>query len=597
MPQFDLAGARQAGYSDDEIADKLGQLAGFNTPAARQAGYQSTQIIDRIMNGGQPPAPTAPAAPRLSEADIKAAQPDDPGVVGSAIIGAGRTFDRIWKGGQQGYLNLKDMVNGPDVTSLVTGKTQAQQQLADLKTSAEDNDKAYKTLTDRRPYSTAIGESLPSMVVPLGATATTLGTVAKLGIAAAVPEALSYGTAEERTKRAAGAGIGAGVGSVVIPKVLGAVGNVASTALKSLVGKVSPEVMALAAKAEAAGIPVNLAQLSDSKFLKTLASSLEQMPFTGAAEKTAQQRAAFTRNVAAQTGTDAEKMTPAVYNAQKETLGKTFDDLSMRNSLNVTEELMNRMQMIRDEVSQFGNKESQTAVDNALNRMLNQSTAAAEGKAGVAFELPGAAYSSLDSELSKIIKAGGEKGMYLKTVRDTLRDGMDQSISSTDKAAWDTARSQYKNLKAVRDIVARDGSDGSIPPTQLMQSLTSTEAGKEAMAMDTRGTMGDLARIGQRFVRDTVPNSGTAQRAIAMGLIGGGGFAFGASPTEVAGMLAGGATAGRLMTKVLNSPQLAAKLSQEGLSLTEFMKLPPERITQIIGGLAGMATAENKMRN
>jgi len=127
-----------------------------------------------------------------------------------------------------------------------------------------------------------------------------------------------------------------------------------------------------------------------------------------------------------------------------------------------------------------------------------------------------------------------------------------------------------------------------------MSALNNTEAGKEAMAMGTRGTLGELDQIGKQFVRDQVPNSGTAQRAIAMGLIGGGGYAFGAEPTTIAGMVAGSATAGRLLNKILTDPKNIERLTQQGISLSDLSKLPPDKITQILGGLTGMSVS-NRM--
>jgi hypothetical protein len=51
---------------------------------------------------------------------------------------------------------------------------------------------------------------------------------------------------------------------------------------KGMADKIAPEVMDLYKKAQAAGIPVHFSQLSDSKFVKTLASTLGYLPFTGA---------------------------------------------------------------------------------------------------------------------------------------------------------------------------------------------------------------------------------------------------------------------------------------------------------------------------
>lgn len=45
---FDLAGARKAGYSDQEIASFLGQQSGFDSDAALQSGYSAGEIIDHL---------------------------------------------------------------------------------------------------------------------------------------------------------------------------------------------------------------------------------------------------------------------------------------------------------------------------------------------------------------------------------------------------------------------------------------------------------------------------------------------------------------------------------------------------------------------
>jgi len=47
--EFDVAGARKAGYSDSEIADYLGGQASFNVAGARQAGYSDSEIIGHLV--------------------------------------------------------------------------------------------------------------------------------------------------------------------------------------------------------------------------------------------------------------------------------------------------------------------------------------------------------------------------------------------------------------------------------------------------------------------------------------------------------------------------------------------------------------------
>lgn len=583
MLKFDIDGARKAGYTDVQIAEKLGKDAGFDVASARKSGYKDADIIGHLTGTRVAPAPAAPVEQTPVTPEV-----EDPGAMQAALIGAGRTFDRIKKGGQQ-------------VIYKITGNKEA---AAKLKQEAEDNDQIYKKLSDLRPIATAVGEAAPTMVIPLGGTGTAATTIAKLATAGAAPELLSYGSVEERLKRgAAGAAGSVGFGYVA-PKALGAATNAVKGTIRGLAGNVTPEALALADRAKAYGIDVNVAQLGDSKFLKTLASSLEQMPFTGAAKINTKQRQDFTRAVSKTFGEDTDKITPEVYAAARKRLGGQFEDLSMRNTLNLDRLTMDRLEAIASEANQFADDGTIKAVDNIIKRILNQSNAEAREIKGpfpgipaikTDILVPGAAYQSMDSSMSNIIKAGGEKAQYVKSVQKVIREAMDRSISAADKEAWDTARMQYKNLKAVRNIVAKSDAEGGIDPNQLLQSLMSTEAGKEAMAMGTRGQLGELAKIGKTFVRDAIPNSGTAQRAIAMGLIGGGGMAFGADPMTIVGMVAGSATAGRLMSKKLNSEKVIEGFKKTPMTLKDFLNLPPKIRTQMAGAGAGAVAARENM--
>lgn len=597
--QFDYKGARAAGYSDTEIADMLGQKAGFDSAAARAAGHPDLDIINRLTG-------SAVTQPTVDQARQKAMQQtaEEQGVGQTLLIGAGRTFDRIGKGMQQLYY----------------GATGNDAEQAKLKARAEHDDETYNALTDAHPVATAVGEALPAMIVPVGGAGGLAATTGKLALAGAVPEALKYGDVGDRAGRAAAGAAGSVIGGVVIPKAAGAVVNSGKAALRGLAGKISPEALALAEKAKAMGIPVNAAQLSDSKFLKTLASATEQLPFTGATKKAVEQRAAYNKAVAETFGENVDSITPEVYSAAKQRIGDTFNELSSRNNLSITPELRTKLSQIAESADRTASDDTIRAVRNVIGRVTDQANTsggrvpaqlsslvdeagnpivrAAAQETPVVSGLPGTAYSSIDTELGNIIKAGGEKGRYAKEMQVALRNAMDESIAPADQAAWRQARDQYRNLKAVRNSVSRDGDvSGNISPTQLTQSLMGTEAGREALAMGTRGQLGDLASVGRRFVRDNVPNSGTAQRLIAMSALGAGSGAMGADPGTIAGVMLGGATSGRLVTKLLNNPKVINALAQEGMSVMDLAKLPPARVAQIIGGIMGDATAIENTRD
>lgn len=138
-------------------------------------------------------------AEQLREQELRQTRPDDPGVAGSMLIGAGRTVDRIGKGMKQLYLAAKGDEQG----------------LADLKARAEEDDRVYKPLQEARPFATGMGETLPAMLVPGGAATTIPRAMAQSAAIGAALPALEYGTAAERAQRAAVSGA-AGAAAPVI---------------------------------------------------------------------------------------------------------------------------------------------------------------------------------------------------------------------------------------------------------------------------------------------------------------------------------------------------------------------------------------------
>lgn len=334
-----------------------------------------------------------------------------------------------------------------------------------------------------------------------------------------------------------------GAGGAAVAKGLGAVAGSAK-------GAVSDAAREVYEAAKARGINLSPAQLSDSRFLRFAQSMLRSVPFTGAQGRYANQVGNFTRAVSKEIGEDTDRITPEVYAGAKRRIGGEFNRLSDRNSLQVSTDAAGKLAAVQREASQFGGPETQRAVDSTLARLFDQL------EDGV---VPGRAYQSLDSQLGKLMKSGGEKAHYLGEVRGVLREAMDASISPADRSAWQTARGQYRNLKTIRDIVAKDGGDGTIPPAQLMGRVTSGNAGKESMASGNRGGLGELAKIGQRMKEP--PSSGSAERGLVGGLMGGAAYI---DPVT------GGATALglNLLSRGLDSQALARFLMRENPGMT-----------------------------
>src|SRR6185369_3582714 len=96
---------------------------------------------------------------------------------------------------------------------------------------------------------------------------------------------------------------------------------------------------------------------------------------------------------------------------------------------------------------------------------------------------------------------------------------MDSAFNSQMEAAgseaWKGANRQYANLKTILQAAGGPGAQAAsnqIAPTQLAAALRQS-IGKEGVALG-HGDLNELTRIGTTFVKDQIPNSGTAQRQL-----------------------------------------------------------------------------------
>lgn len=407
-----------------------------------------------------------------------------------------------------------------------------------------------------------IGGQVLQMAVPGGA-------LAKAGM---VPKALQTG------RGALGAAALSGGAFAATQPVLSGETRLANTAkgaaygaagqgAAQLVGKAArgaadtlePEVKRLAAKAESFGIPITLAQLSDSRFVQTLKSVVDKLPFSGAAKMNDRQIAAFNKAVAGTFGEKADKITPDVAAAAKRRIGGMFDSLSARNTLKADSQLVNDLVSVVDDANRFGTADNARMVQNLVDDLLSKTK---DGK------IPGRTYREFDSKIGKLMKGGGDKAAYLGDLRGVIRDAMDRSISPADSKAWQTARAQYRNLKTVEDLIEKADA-GDLSPALLLNAVRKSNPN---FAYGSGGDLADLARIGQQFLKDRVPNSGTAERLIAGSAILGGGSALGIDPLA----LGGAALVGRGLGGALNSGRLGTYM-QQGSPLIQNYGVPLAR--------------------
>ncbi len=383
----------------------------------------------------------------------------------------------------------------------------------------------------------------------------------------------STATGESRIANTAqGAALSAG-GAAIAPMLRAGGGKLADA--------VRPEVKAIYEAAKARGINLSPAQLSDSRFVKFMASTLQGLPGSGAKAKAAEQSAAFNREIAKEIGSNADVVTPEVYAGVKRMQGKQFEALTSRNDLKVTPDLFKRLENATKEAEAAG-PDVAAAVRSAVDRFYER---AQTGQNGIF--VPGKDYQALDSALGQVTKRGDTTAHFVGNVKSAIREAMDASISPKDKAAWDALRRQYGNRKTIRDLVAK-GDGGELSPAQLSARVTANNYGKEAMASGTRGSLGDLSRIGQRMKEP--PSSGTAERMLAAQSL---------NPLAwpiMAGRVVVGATAGR----AVNSPRLAELLAtgKGAQTLEGLARLVDKTKPQYLFPAAGVALpAQAKPKN
>lgn len=555
--QFDVDGAKAAGYTDAEIVDHLAAQSKFNAGQARKAGYTDAELLSHLTST---PAPVpSNQAPALSKEDT-------PGIGSTLLTGAGRTFDKVLDGITQAWL----AVAPGDNESTKRG----------LKENVDEKTRLYKPLQDARPVATAVGESLPSMVVPVGGSATVLGTAAKLAASGAIPAALEYGTPEERLKRAAIAGGASAAGGLVIPKLVQAGGRLVAPISDAVLGTVTPAARALYARAQQLGIPVTAAQLGDSRFMKTLTSVIDSVPMSGSTAAKQTQQQAFNRAVSRTFGEDSPVVTRELYDQAKQRITGEFERLASQNNLQVTPALLNDLGQVTQDAARHATDSTSRSITNLVDDLAGKIDPATGS-------IPGQAYQAIDTQISKLLRSGSEQTPFLQQLQHSIRTAMDHSISPADQAAWQAARSQYRNLKAVRDIVGKADGEGNISPALLMGRLNANNASKEAMAQGTRGELGDIAEVGKQFLVGKVPDSGTAQRMAAWSALGAGGAI---NPVLAAKTIA----LSRLANVANNSPRVTARMlaPQNPANIQQLLTNNPNVATQVIGSGTGLTLAD-----
>jgi hypothetical protein len=467
-----------------------GRIARFEVPDGTTPEQAHAMIAEHLIRTNPIDAP-APQQPAYNPTD-------DMSTSDKFLAGAGMGAVNTARGAGQ---LLRDVLtnNVSDKLGLPTAQ--------DV-TEARQRDKALSG-TSAGSWGDLAGSVASTAFFPGGTLAKTLASGAAMG--ALQPRAEGESLANNVGLGMAGGALGHGA--------LAAGGRL----MRPVRSELSPELSALAQKAQDAGIDLNAAQLTGSTPLKWLDSVMNDLPLTAAKQqaKNELQHTQFNSAIAKTMGTQADNLGEDVMAETRRRVGGAIGDIAARNKLNFDNQLLNDVTKHSFDAQRLQTGSNQKILNNYIDDFLTK----VEPNGTVS----GEAYRRFDSALGKRVRGttDGDLRETLTGLRETLRGAMDRSISPDDATEWQTMRRQYANMKKVEPLAAKSV-DGNISPSLLMSAAIKGDQNAAYRSSDLK----ELGQIGKTFLKPP-PNSGTAQRQFYQKML--------TSPVNVGNMLGSGA--------------------------------------------------------
>jgi hypothetical protein len=365
-------------------------------------------------------------------------------------------------------------------------------------------------------------------------------TNAARGAAATLPT-LATNDAPIAEQLATGALAGA-----VLPPVLEGTAK-AGLRLAGVGASTDPEIAALAKTArEKYGINVRTGQIQGATdpVAAFRDSQLATAPGSGVAASNAGQRQAFSRAVAGTFGEDAPNLTPEVMQRARDRIGGVFSRVASNTAITDTDTMLSNLGQVVHDASQVLPEGDLTPL---LRQVENIASTVQDGT------LSGESYQALTRKGSALDRAQNSADpnirYYAGQMRDHLDDALEHAASANDLADLQNARWEYKNLMTVKDLAAKAGVTGEIPPRLLSGAVNRSFKNR---AFQGAGDLGELSNIAKHFMTEP-PNSGTANRLGEM-LKG--------------GVLPSAAATGALMSLLHGEPTTAVQVAGGGVLAT-----------------------------
>jgi hypothetical protein len=319
--------------------------------------------------------------------------------------------------------------------------------------------------------------------------------------------------------RAQGAAEGAAIGGVIggsVPAVARGVSAATSSVITPM--SVSRERQAMIDALTAEGVPLSAGQRSGSRGLQYAESVLGDAPFVGSGQRLMGEQAEAFTDAAMRKAGGSGRALPDNIQANFDRIGRTFSDLSSRNTLQADRQLVSDVGSAVQKYEKLLEPQQKKIVGDLAMGIVDRIRAGGG-------TMPGDEYQAVRSWLSTASQKEGNQyvASAMKGLRDALDNNMMRSITPEDAAAWQQARREYGNIKDIAKAAGGAGADtaGGLISPQALRQATASGKNREAYARG-QGDFAELTRAGNAIMTP-LPNTGTAQRSLVTGMAGGGG--------------------------------------------------------------------------
>lgn len=555
MSDFDIPGAKQAGYSDAEIADHLAKTRNFDAPAARKAGYSDADILGHLTTPAKPQS----AARVVNQAGLGLSD-SVAGLAGAPVDLATWALNKVLPQRPQGVKDLvtkevmgdavpvdrnyiqnplggsESIKKGFDYLATAPGRVVDAVSQGSFAPLTDDRTSRFEPETRAEKIARSMGDATGnalSILLPAGMIAKGMqgaGAVTQTGNALAVgaPRAATTGgriaetlAAQPVAQTGLAAAAGATTGATDSPGAGLAVGLAAPLGLAAARRVVTPVRNALTAQerrlvtaADEEGIPLTPAQRTGSPALKGIEGTMAKIPgASGPMQETfTGQRQQFNRATLERAGVTATDASPETMERAFRSAGQTFDDLAARTTLNVDRQFA---QDIGTVINDYGRRlptDVAPVFRSYVDDLAPMIQAAANGQSP---QIAGDVYATMRSSIGRRIRAAHSNPDLqeaLGGLQQALDGAVERSTSGPLRREWQEARREYQALmtvdKAMQGGSQVDRAAGNIPLGALKGAVQQSD---RAGFSRGRGQLNEMARVGD-FIGTRVPDSGTGTR-------------------------------------------------------------------------------------